>query len=180
RRVRHAGLFRPGEAGPHAHPHLPQRQAPRRPEPLRHHPERVARAPPRPDPAGHPEGRAQRRPLRADRDGRGAVPARQSGAARAGDRMAPRTAARGAPAVKILTRSLVRHAHAIARESGARAVLLYADVVEEDADLAGLIQDVDFRTILVSRRPGFRPPAGWDDLCAVVTVPDIPMTRAGQ
>lgn len=82
--------------------------------------------------------------------------------------------------MKILTRSLVRHAHAIAREVGARAVLLYADVVEEDGDLADLIQDVGFRVILVSRRTGFRPPAGWDDLCAVVTVPDIPMTRAGQ
>ncbi len=82
--------------------------------------------------------------------------------------------------MKILTRSLVRHAHAIAREAGARVVLLYADVVEEDADLASLIQDVDFRVILVSRRDGFRPPTGWDDLCAVVSVPDIPMTRAGQ
>jgi hypothetical protein len=82
--------------------------------------------------------------------------------------------------VKILTRSLVRHAHAIAREVGARAVLLYADVVEEDGDLAALIQDVDFRVVLVSRRSGFRPPAGWDDLCAVVSVPDVPMTRAGQ
>jgi diadenylate cyclase len=82
--------------------------------------------------------------------------------------------------VKILTRSLVRHAHAIAREVGARAVLLYADVVEEDGDLSALIQDVDFRVVLVSRRAGFQPPRGWDDLCAVVRVPDIPMTRAGQ
>ncbi len=82
--------------------------------------------------------------------------------------------------MKTLTRSLVRHAHAIARECGARAVLLYADVVEEDGDLAALIQDVDFRVVLVSRRLDFRPPAGWDDLCAVVNVPDIPMTRSGQ
>jgi DNA integrity scanning protein DisA with diadenylate cyclase activity len=82
--------------------------------------------------------------------------------------------------VNILTRSLVRHAHAIAREVGARVVLLYADVVEEDRDLAGLIQDVDFRSILVSRRSGFQAPAGWDELCAVVRVPDIPLTRAGQ
>ena len=79
-----------------------------------------------------------------------------------------------------LTRSLVRHAHAIARESGARAVLLYADVVEEDTDVAALIQDVDFRVILVSRRTTFRAPAGWGDLCAVVRVPDIAMTRAAQ
>jgi hypothetical protein len=82
--------------------------------------------------------------------------------------------------VKILTRSLVRHAHAIAREVGARVVMLYADVVEQDNDLAALIQDVDFRVILVSRRMDFQAPAGWGELCAVVRLPDIPMTRAGQ
>jgi hypothetical protein len=80
----------------------------------------------------------------------------------------------------VLTRSLVLHAHAIAREVGARAVLLYADVVDGDQELANLIRDVDFRVILVSRRRGFKAPSGWGDLCAVVSVPDIPMTRAGQ
>jgi DNA integrity scanning protein DisA with diadenylate cyclase activity len=82
--------------------------------------------------------------------------------------------------VKVLTRSLVRHAHAIAREVGARVIMLYADVVEEDHDLSALIKDVDFRVILVSRRTAFKAPAGWDELCAVVRVPNIPMTRAGQ
>jgi len=82
--------------------------------------------------------------------------------------------------LKTLTRSLVRHAHAIAREVGARVILLYADVVENDQNLADLIQDVDFRVILVSRRAGFQAPPGWEDLCAIVRVPDISMTRAGQ
>ncbi len=82
--------------------------------------------------------------------------------------------------MKILTRSLVRHAHAIAREVQARVILLHADVIEEDSDLAALIRDVDFRVILVSRRAGFQAPEGWDELCAVVRVPDIPMTRAGH
>ncbi len=82
--------------------------------------------------------------------------------------------------MKTLTRSLVRHAHAISREVGARVILLYADVIEEDQDLADLIQDVDFRVILVSRRSGFQAPPGWGELCAVVRVPDITMTRAGQ
>jgi diadenylate cyclase len=82
--------------------------------------------------------------------------------------------------VKILTRSLVRHAHAIAREVGARVIMLYADVVEEDRDLSALIQDVDFRVILVSRHAEFCVPQGWDELCCVVRVPDIMMTRAGQ
>jgi DNA integrity scanning protein DisA with diadenylate cyclase activity len=82
--------------------------------------------------------------------------------------------------VKTLTRSLVRHAHAIAREVGARVVLLYADVVEDDQDLADLIQDVDFRVILVTRRSGFQAPGNWGELCATVRVPDITMTRVGQ
>lgn len=75
---------------------------------------------------------------------------------------------------------MVRHAHAIAREVGARVVLLYADVVEDDKDLADLIQDVDFRVILVSRRAGFRAPEGWGEMCSIVGVPDITMTRSGQ
>ncbi len=82
--------------------------------------------------------------------------------------------------MKPLTRSLVRHAHAIAREIGAKAVLLYADVVEEDQDVIDLVQDVDFRVILVTRRSGFVAPEGWGDLCKIVRVPDLKMTRAGQ
>lgn len=82
--------------------------------------------------------------------------------------------------MKALTRSLVRHAHAIAREVGARVILLSADVVEADQDLNDLMHDVDFRVILVSRRADFQAPEGWGDLCALVHVPDIPMTRAGQ
>ena len=79
-----------------------------------------------------------------------------------------------------LTRSMVRHAHAIARESSARAVLLSADVLQEDQDLAGLIEDVKFRVILVTRREGVVVPEGWGEDCQVVRVPDVAMTRAGQ
>ncbi len=55
---------------------------------------------------------------------------------------------------------MVRHAHAIAREVGARVVLLYADVVEDDKDLNDLILDVDFRVILIPARA--RAPGGWE------------------
>jgi DNA integrity scanning protein DisA with diadenylate cyclase activity len=82
--------------------------------------------------------------------------------------------------MKMLTRSLVRHAHAIAREVGARVILLHADVIEEDADLSGLIEDVNFKVILVSRRAGFHAPTERKDVCSVVHIPDIAMTRAGQ
>jgi DNA integrity scanning protein DisA with diadenylate cyclase activity len=75
---------------------------------------------------------------------------------------------------------MVRHAHAIAREVGARVILLHADVIEEDCDLAALIEDVGFRVILVSRRLEFTAPPEWKEQCSVVRIPDIAMTRTGQ
>ena len=62
--------------------------------------------------------------------------------------------------MKTLTRSMVRHAHAVAREVGARVILLHADVVEEDCDLAALIEDVNFRVILVVASRGVRCAVG--------------------
>lgn len=82
--------------------------------------------------------------------------------------------------MKPLSRSMVRHAHAIARETGARVVLLYADVLEEGADLTDMIQGVDFRIILATKRTAFQVPEGWDEICKIVRVPDVTMTRAGQ
>jgi diadenylate cyclase len=75
---------------------------------------------------------------------------------------------------------MVHHAHLIAREVGAKVIMLHADVVEADSDLSALIEDVGFRVILVSRRQGFRAPEAWNDLCTVVRIPDIAMTRTGQ
>ena len=75
---------------------------------------------------------------------------------------------------------MVNHAHLIAREVGAKVILLHADVVEADSDLSALIQDVGFRVILVSRRQDFRAPEEWNELCKVVRLPDIAMTRTGQ
>ena len=75
----------------------------------------------------------------------------------------PGTRPGGAAPVKIVTRSLVRHAHAIAREVSARAILLSADVIEEEQDLAGLLEDVAFRVILVTRQATCSAiPEGWD------------------
>ena len=82
--------------------------------------------------------------------------------------------------MKIVTRSLVRHAHAIAREVQARVVLLSADVIEEEHDLTGLLEDVGSRVILVTRHGRTRIPEGWADRCALVVVPDVAMTRVGQ
>jgi diadenylate cyclase len=82
--------------------------------------------------------------------------------------------------VNILTRSLVRHAHAIAREVSARAVLLSADVIEDEEHLADLIEVVGFRVLLVTRRKCVKVPEGWGEYCQVVRVPDVAMTRVGQ
>jgi diadenylate cyclase len=75
---------------------------------------------------------------------------------------------------------MVQHAHTIAREVGAKFILLHADVIEAHADLSTLIRDVGFRVILVSRRPSFKPPDEWKELCSLVKLPDIAMTRTGQ
>jgi DNA integrity scanning protein DisA with diadenylate cyclase activity len=75
---------------------------------------------------------------------------------------------------------MVRHAHAIAREVGARVILLHADVIEADCDLSALIEDVGFRVILASRRADLAVPPEWRDQCTVVELPGIAMTRTGR
>ncbi len=79
-----------------------------------------------------------------------------------------------------LTRCTVQHARAVAREIGARAVLIYADAIAEAEELLQLLQEVDFRTIMITRSQDGPPHLeGWP-ACNWVTVPDVPMTRAGQ
>ena len=56
--------------------------------------------------------------------------------------------------------------------------MLHADVIEEDADLSSLLEDVNFRVILVSHRPDLLAPVERKDTCSVIHVPDIAMTRA--
>lgn len=81
--------------------------------------------------------------------------------------------------MEIVSRYLVRHAQQLAHEVSARALLIYADAIQGDGGLRQCLQSVDFPTILVTRStetavlPGFEARL-W------VTVPDIPMTRAGQ
>ena len=53
--------------------------------------------------------------------------------------------------MKALSRHVVRHAQALAREIDARAILLLADAIESDDELRQLVRTVDFRTILIAR-----------------------------
>jgi DNA integrity scanning protein DisA with diadenylate cyclase activity len=79
--------------------------------------------------------------------------------------------------VEAVSRHIVRHARELAREVGARAVVVYADALRHDEELRQLVLAVDFPAILVTRS-GSVPP----DLQSQtwVTVPDVRMTRAGQ
>jgi DNA integrity scanning protein DisA with diadenylate cyclase activity len=84
-------------------------------------------------------------------------------------------------AVNDVSRSLVRHAQLLAREVGASAILVLADVIQSDGELRHLIETGDFRTILISRDRNLPAACGsplphteW------ITVPDVHMTRMGQ
>jgi hypothetical protein len=74
---------------------------------------------------------------------------------------------------------LVQYARQLARAIDARALLLYADAICGDGELRGLLREVDFPLILVTRSTEVavqlaQPSHTW------VTVPEIRMTRAGQ
>jgi hypothetical protein len=88
------------------------------------------------------------------------------------------------PAVRVLllqavTRHVARHAHQLAHEVGARAVVLCADVLGRDEELHWLLQAVRLPAILVTRGPGGPPPPGCES-ATWVRVPDVHMSRAGQ
>jgi hypothetical protein len=81
--------------------------------------------------------------------------------------------------VESISCHLVRHAQQIAREIGARALVLYADALPEDGECCGLPVDIDFPLIVVSRSAEVAvqsapPRFVW------VTVPNVRMTRPGQ
>ena len=78
-----------------------------------------------------------------------------------------------------ISRHLVRHAQQLAREIGARAVLVYADAIRRDEELRQLLQQVDCRVILVGRSGETDLPT-WLGAQVRVNVPDVHMTRAGQ
>jgi hypothetical protein len=78
-----------------------------------------------------------------------------------------------------ISRHLVQHAHQLAREIEARAVLIYADAIRHDDELRQTIQTVAFPTILVRRSKDAVLPAGLESH-TWITVPKAQMTRASQ
>jgi hypothetical protein len=78
--------------------------------------------------------------------------------------------------METVSRHILLHAQQLAREVGARAVLVYADALLEDGEL---LPAMDFPTVFITRstEAGLSTgslPQVW------VRVPDVPMTRAGQ
>jgi len=77
------------------------------------------------------------------------------------------------------SREIVRHAQQLARDVEARAVLLYAAAMTGSDEIRHIVQAVDFPTILVTRSRAEEPPSEGGP-SVWVSVPDVPMTRAGQ
>src|SRR5262245_28810520 len=104
---------------------------------------------------------------------------------RVAPRLSPRPVVRDKSPEEIVandvSRSLVQHAQVLARDVGASAILVLADVVERNVELRNLMEAVDFRTILITRSRDV--PAACSSLLPHtewITVPDVHMTRMGQ
>jgi hypothetical protein len=81
--------------------------------------------------------------------------------------------------METVSRHIVRHAQQLAREIGARAVVVYADAMRNDAELRNVLQAVDFPTILVTRSRDVAIPPGFE-AHTWVGVPNVHLTRMGQ
>ncbi|MGL5097455.1 MAG: diadenylate cyclase, partial [Planctomycetia bacterium] len=76
-----------------------------------------------------------------------------------------------------LTLAMIRHGAAIAKELGANALVFDADRIDSSLDgLAELLQEIDFRTLLVTRERELTR-VGNPDLVSVLHIPNVPLTR---
>jgi DNA integrity scanning protein DisA with diadenylate cyclase activity len=81
--------------------------------------------------------------------------------------------------METVSRYMVQHAQQLAHEVSARAVMVYADAIQRDGELRHLLQAIDFPAILVTRSKELHIPPGFESH-TWITVPAVPMTRAGQ
>lgn len=79
--------------------------------------------------------------------------------------------------MKTVSRCFFQHAHVLAKEVEARAVVVYADAIGGNQELRQLLATIDFPTILITRAKATL--AGFDS-CTWASVPDVHMTRTGQ
>lgn len=81
--------------------------------------------------------------------------------------------------VNKLTLLMVQHAHSVARELGAKALMFDADTIESAAELDEVIREISYRVVLVTRGRECGAAAN-TDLCTPITIPKVPLTRMGQ
>jgi diadenylate cyclase len=78
-----------------------------------------------------------------------------------------------------VSRPVLEYAQQLARRVSARALLVYADAVGRDDELARLLQGVDFPAVLITHAKGARVPPGLGPQ-TWVTVPEAATTRAAH
>lgn len=81
--------------------------------------------------------------------------------------------------MNILTHSMVRHAHSIARETGAKALMFDADTLESQHDLEQVLKEIDFRVVLLNRGKEL-PQVPNCEMCTILSVPRVPLSRLAQ
>lgn len=81
--------------------------------------------------------------------------------------------------MKALSRRLLQHAHELAKDIQARAVVVYADAVEGDRELRQVLRTVNFPTILFTRARE-APATGNAHAPTWIAVPGVHTTRTGQ
>lgn len=75
--------------------------------------------------------------------------------------------------------ALIQHARGLAKEVGARAIVICADVLAEAQEVAQIVEACGFNAILVTRAKP-HPAQSGPAVCTWITVPDVHLTRAGQ
>ena len=78
-----------------------------------------------------------------------------------------------------LTQTMVRHACAIAQDIAAKAVMFDADALETDSESSQLIDEIDYRVVLV-KRSREQLEIERSDRVSVITIPKVPLTRLAQ
>ena len=82
-------------------------------------------------------------------------------------------------AMKPLTQSIIEHAHALARENQARAIVVYGEAVGRVKELTDSLRELAFPIVLVVRK-GRRVAQADDDTWTTLYVPRIRMDRNAQ
>lgn len=78
-----------------------------------------------------------------------------------------------------MTMAMVQHAHGVAREVQAKAIIFDADVLESDSVLKDVLEKIDYRVVLATRNRE-RPAIPLSDLRRIINVPRVPLTRLAQ